>query len=104
MHFQKYNPNPNLGKKIVDHASEYFFFFFFYANNSLVTKRMILKSIRWEKPWASWLTLNTKGSATSNSGSVGGGGLIKDEKSDWVIGFARKIRNTTSFMAELWAL
>ena len=25
MHFQKKNPNPNLGKKIVDHASEYFF-------------------------------------------------------------------------------
>ena len=35
---------------------------------------------------------------------MGGGDLIKDEKGDWVIGFARKIRNTTSFMAELWAL
>ena len=30
MHFQKYNPNPNLGKKIVDHASEYFLFFIYF--------------------------------------------------------------------------
>lgn len=61
---------------------------------------MILKSIRWEKLKANWLTLNTDGSATSNSSPVGGGGLVRDESSDWVIGFARKIGNTSSFLAE----
>ena len=57
--FKNKNPNPNLGKEIVDRASEYFF----YANNSLVmTKRTIPKSIKWEKPRAGWLTLNIDGS------------------------------------------
>ena len=98
--FKHKNPNPNLSKDIVDRASK----FFFCANNGLVTKRMILKSIRWEKSRAGWLTLNTDGSAASNSSPVEGGGLVRDESSDWVIGFARKIGNTSSFLAELWAL
>ena len=64
---------------------------------------MITKSIRWEKPRAGWLTLNTDGSAGSNSGP-GGGGLLRDENGNWVKGFARKIGNTSSYLAELWAL
>ncbi|KAK9985577.1 hypothetical protein SO802_030528 [Lithocarpus litseifolius] len=58
---------------------------------------MILKSIRWEKPMNGWLTLNTDGSAASNIGTAGGGGLIRDENGDWVTGFARM---ATSFLAE----
>ena len=53
---------------------------------------------------AGWLTLNTDGLATSNTGLAGGGGLIRDENGDWVTGFARRIGSTNSFMAELWAL
>ena len=96
--FKNKNPNHNLGKEIVDCASEYFF----YANNSLVmTKRTIPKSIKWEKPRVGWLTLNIDVSTTSNSGLVGRGGLIRDEKGDWVTKFVRRIGNTTRFMAEL---
>lgn len=98
--FNHKNPNLNLGKNIVDHASE----LFFCVNNGLVPKRTILKSIRWEKPRAGWLTLNTDGSATSIFGPASGGGLIRDENRGWVTGFARRIGNTNSFMAELWAL
>ena len=98
--FNHKNPNPNLNKDIVDRA----FKFFFYAFNGLVTKRMIVKSIRWEKPRADWLTLNIDGSVASNSGPAGGGGLVRDENSDWVKGFARRIGNTSSYLAELWAL
>ncbi|XP_075669797.1 uncharacterized protein LOC142639522 [Castanea sativa] len=79
-------------------------FFFFCAKSGLVTKRSILKSIRWVKPRAGWLTLNIDGSATSNSSPVGGGGLIRDENGGWVIGFARRIGSTSSLMAELWVL
>ena len=43
---------------------------------------------------AGWLTLNTDGSATSNTGLAGGGGLIRDENGDWVTGFARRIGST----------
>ena len=98
--FNQKNPNPNLNKVIVDRAAE----FFFCAYNGLVTKRMITKSIKWEKPRAGWLTLNTDGSAGSNSGPAGGGGLLRDENGNWVKGFARKIGNTSSYLAELWAL
>ena len=72
----KKNPNPNLNKVIEDRAAK----FFFCAYNGLVTKRMIMKSIRWEKPRAGWLTLNTDGSAGSNSGPVGGGGGLLEMK------------------------
>ena len=60
-----------------------------------------MKSIRWEKPRVGWLTLNINGSATSNSGPTGGGGLVRDENGDWVKGFARRIGNTSSYLAEL---
>ena len=83
--FKNKNPNPNLAKEIIERALEFFFIIiiiFFCANNSLATKRMILKSIRWEKLRIGWLTLNTNGSTASSSGSVGGGGLIRDEKGD----------------------
>ena len=98
--FNQKNPNPNLNKDIVDRAAE----FFFCAYNGLVTKRMITKSIRWEKPRARWLTLNIDGSTGSNSGPAGGGGLVRDENGNWVKGFARRIGNTSSYLAELWAL
>ena len=65
---------------------------------------MITKRIRWEKPRAKWLTLNTNGSVGSNSGLAGGGGLVRDENGNWVKGFARRIGNTSSYFAELWAL
>lgn len=48
--------------------------------------------------------MNIDGSASSNSDPAGGGGLIRDENGDWMIGFARRTGNTNSFMAELWAL
>ena len=98
--FGNKNLNPNLAKEILDRASE----FVFCACNQLATKRLIWKSIRWEKPRDGWLTQNVDGSAAGSLGMAKGGGLIRDGNGDWVIGFARKIGTTTSFMVELWAL
>ena len=39
-----------------------------------------------------------------NPGLAGGGGLIRNDKGEWVKGFAHAIRTTTSVAAELWAL
>lgn len=33
-----------------------------------------------------------------------GGGLIRNEKGEWIVGFARKIGVTNNFVAELWGL
>ena len=98
--FRNKNLNPNLAKEILDRASK----FVFCTCNQLTTKRMILKSVRWEKPRVGWLTLNADGSATESPEMAGGGGLIRDGNGDWIIGFARKIGTTTSFLVELWAL
>ena len=51
-----------------------------------------------------WLKLNTEGSAVGNLGIVGGGGLIRNENGDWIIGFARLLGITSGVMVELWAL
>ena len=63
-----------------------------------------MKNIRWEKPRAGWLTLNSDGSTASTLGPVGGGGLVRDENGDWVMGFARRIGNALSYLVELCAL
>ena len=97
--FNNKNQNPNLAKEIVDRAAEYHF----CANISL-EKRLVLKSVKWEKPGYGWLTLNTDGSVAGNFGVARGGGLIRDTNGEWVTGFARKIGKTSSFQAELWAL
>ena len=38
-----------------------------------------------------------------NPSLAGGGGLIRNDKGEWVKGFAHAIRTTTSVAAELWA-
>ena len=99
--FNNKNQNPNLANEFVDCASEYHF----CANNSLEKKkRLVLKSVKWEKPGYGWLTLNTDGSVVGNFGVVGGGGLIRDTNGEWVTGFARRIGKTSSFLVEQWAL
>ncbi|KAL0014093.1 hypothetical protein SO802_001162 [Lithocarpus litseifolius] len=98
--FNNKNPNPNIAKEILDRAFE----FTHCACTTLVKNRRILMSIRWEKPCSGWFKLNTDGSSLGNPGLAGGGGLIRDENGDWVVGFARKIGIANSFMAELWAL
>lgn len=50
------------------------------------------------------MKLNTDGSSLGNPGLEGGGGLIRNEKGWWVVGFASKIGITSSFLVELWAL
>ena len=87
--FRNKSLNPNLDKAILDRAVE----LVFCAYNQPATKRMILKSIRWEKLSEGWLTLNTDGLTTGSGGLARGGGLIRDGNGTWLIGFA------TSFLA-----
>ena len=50
------------------------------------------------------MKLNTDRSSISNPRMAGGGGGIRDEEGNWVVGFARRIRLASSFLAKLWAL
>ena len=51
-----------------------------------------------------WYKVNSDESALGNLGLAGGGGLIRNDKGEWIRGYARAIGSTTSVAAELWAL
>ena len=57
--------------------------------------------MRYEKPDIDWVKLYSDGSSKGNSGIAGSGGLIRNEKGEWICGYARKIGITTNFVAEL---
>ncbi|KAL0005698.1 hypothetical protein SO802_013259 [Lithocarpus litseifolius] len=62
--------------------------------------RMAIRQVRWEKPSTGWVKLNTDGFVNASSGSAGGGGLIRDDRGNWIMGFTRKIGLANSFLAE----
>nr|POE57440.1 putative ribonuclease h protein [Quercus suber] len=51
-----------------------------------------------------WVKLNTDGTMHRNPSKVGGGGVLRSSSGDWIGGFVRKMGNTSSTVAELWAL
>lgn len=64
-------------------------------------------SIRWisrEKPIPYWYKLNANDSSLDNPGKARGGGIIRDHLGNRVVGCARAIESSSSFVAELWAL
>ena len=63
-----------------------------------------LIQIRWEKPPLGWVHLNTDGSTLGNPGRAGCGGIIRNDRGDWIGGFSRSTGVTTRFIAELQAL
>ena len=65
---------------------------------------MTIKQVRLEKPSAGWMKLNTDRASNNVLGAAGEGGLIRDDKGNWVRGFSRKLGKVNSFMAEIWAL
>ena len=60
--------------------------------------------VRWLNPPSNWFKLNSDGSSRGNPGLASDGGLIHNEKGEWVNGYARAISITTSVVAELWTL
>ncbi|KAL0007565.1 hypothetical protein SO802_009067 [Lithocarpus litseifolius] len=65
---------------------------------------MMPSQVKWEKPELGWMKLNTDGSCNAAAGKAAGGGLIRDDMGNWVVGFTRKLGNVNSFTAEVWAL
>ena len=98
--FQNRDPNPNLAAHIISQASD----FYWCAAEWKKANSFIMKNIRWERPSSGWRKLNTDGSSLGNPGLAGGGGVIREESGNWVVGFSRKIGVTSNFDAELWAL
>ena len=85
--FQNSNPNLNLAIHIFSQAGD----FYWCAADWKKTHNFTMKCIRWERPKSDWRKLNMDGSFVGNLGVVGGGGVIRDETGNWVVGFSRNI-------------
>ncbi|KAL9452636.1 hypothetical protein AB3S75_008429 [Citrus x aurantiifolia] len=79
-----------------------------------IVNRPILKLVRywhkepipvsWEKPDIGWTKLNFDGSCKGRTGKSSIGGIFRDHKADFLLGYAESIGRTTSTIAELSAL
>lgn len=96
--FNRKNQNPSLASEILKQAMEYVCC---VATPRGLT-RHVVKRVCWEKPPFGWVKLNIDGSTDGNPGLAGYGGLLRDDHGNWLVGFARRIGTTTSFVVELW--
>ena len=78
--------------------------FLHYVSKPTRNNHLVVKQVRWEKPDPGWVKLNIDGSLSGSIGTAAGGGLIRDEFGNWVIGFSRKIGRNNRFVAKIWAL
>lgn len=60
--------------------------------------------MRWLNPPSNWFKLKSDGSLRGNPSLAGGGGLIRNERGEWVKGYAQAIGTMTSVAVELWVL
>ena len=98
--FKRKSQNPNLSNEIMKQVVE----FLCYVASPRNPTRVVIRSIRWEKPAMGWKKLNTDGSVFGSFGQVGCGGVVRDEHGNWIVGFTRHIGTTNFFAAEFWGL
>ncbi|CAH9133727.1 unnamed protein product [Cuscuta epithymum] len=60
--------------------------------------------IKWIPPDSESFKLNCDGSSWDDGREAGAGGVIRNHKGEWIIGFTLNIGRTDSFKAELWGL
>jgi len=59
--------------------------------------------VLWKKPPDQWSKLNTDGSALSNLGKIGAGGILRDHKGQMILAFATPSGEDTNNQAEMEA-
>lgn len=60
--------------------------------------------VSWEKPGIGWTKLNFDGSCKGRAGKGSIGGIFRNHKAEFLLGYAESIGRTTSTIAELTAL
>ena len=78
--------------------------FAYIGINAKQTSNQRQIAVSWCFPPSTWFKLNSDGSSLGNPGKAGGGGLIRNDKGEWLKGYARNVGYSTSVAAELWAL
>ncbi|KAJ8420951.1 hypothetical protein Cgig2_010780 [Carnegiea gigantea] len=57
--------------------------------------------VRWESPPGGWVALNSDGAAKGNPGLAAAGGVLRDHKGKWLMGFTENLGRCTSMKAEI---
>ncbi|KAL7243119.1 hypothetical protein ACSBR1_015521 [Camellia fascicularis] len=63
-----------------------------------------IKLINWLPPLTGNIKLNADGCAKESLGKADFGGLFRDTKSSWILGYSGKLDVATSLEAEIWAI
>lgn len=63
-----------------------------------------VRLVSWNFPGTGKLKLNTDGSSRGNPGPAGYGGVFREERGYWVLGYLGRLEDCTSLEAELWGL
>ena len=98
--FDNPHQHKDLKRETMAKASEFLYLGMTEKHNPVKAKIQV----QWLPPPVNWVKLNSDGSSMGNPGLAGGGGLIRNERGEWIKGYARAIGITTSVAAELWAL
>ena len=83
------------------------FEFAFLGLNEKLQCTLAVIQVQWylppSPPHDNWFKLNSDGSSLGNPSRVGGGGIIRNSRGEWVSGYAHAIGHTSSVATELWA-
>ena len=58
----------------------------------------------WEPPMKGWMVLNTDGAAKGGLGPAGVGGVLRNDKGEWMVGFSGYLGHCSAMTAELKAV
>ena len=100
MIFREKPPQNNLKTEIIAKATK----FAFLGLDGKTHTHQATIWVKWIASPVNWYKVNLDRSSLGNPGLVGGGGLIKNDKGEWIRGYARAIGSTTSATTKLWAL
>ncbi|KAL7237095.1 hypothetical protein ACSBR1_020212 [Camellia fascicularis] len=67
-------------------------------------KRRNTIQIGWQDPSTGFIELNTNGATQGFNGKASGWGVFRDATGNWILGYCRFIRFTSTIGAELWTL
>ena len=75
--------------------------FYFLVGTTRRTQARFPQYICWHAPPTQYMTLNTDGSALSNPGIAGAGGILRDHLGHWIASFSLHLGIATNNTAEL---
>lgn len=61
-------------------------------------------NIGWQCSEDGWVQLNTDGSMNFALSKAGCGGLIRNSRGEWVVGFTKNLGSCDAFVAEVWGV